>query len=175
MQKLFTIIIFLVITIVIFCVVNAVVGTMQQDKDPQTNSIKKDKEVEVFEIPSFLKNTTYIYNNRIDGRPVLIDLSYTPRQEFKLNNIQIKIKDNLAIVKTDEVIIHKIYSAIFYSISDETYNSRKLAILKTDRGEIRLAEEGISYSCTIKYGNYIAYSGFLSAEHNCRLPSEYKQ
>lgn len=121
-----------------------------------------------YEIKPFLKNTIYIYNDRV-SKASLTDYDYTPPQEYWLKEITVQIKDNVAIVGTDCKIRHKILSAEYYG-----FGGIKLAILNTNKGEIRIAENDgtldTSYHFEIKYGNFKAETGFSSLY--CRLPEE---
>ncbi|WP_320908328.1 MULTISPECIES: hypothetical protein [Bacteroides] len=137
-------------------------------------SQKEEEKKDVIEIDSayavkpFLKNTIYIYNDNV-SKAKLIDYDYTPPQEYWLKEITIQIKNNIAIVCTDCELRHKILSAEYYG-----FGTTKLAILKTNKGEIRIAKNDgtldISYHFEIKYGNFKAETGFSSLY--CRLPEE---
>lgn len=142
----------------------------EQNTSYQSSTTSEVKET-VTETGRFLRNTTYIYNEYL--MPTLTDYSYTPPQSYRLNSIEIAIKNDVAVVTTDVTITHKIISAEYYTITDKYSEDKKLAILKTNKGEIRLAEThtwaGAKYYCWVQYGDYEADQGGYS----CILPNSY--
>lgn len=131
--------------------------------------------IEIYKVPSFLKNTTYIYSdNRECGvGATLVDSSYTPPQKYSFNEITVQIKGNTAItgIGRYNYVTHKILSAEYYKIG-----CRPLAILHTNKGEIRIAKgivfdpfERDEYSIYFTYNNFTAYSHTLGID--TRLPS----
>lgn len=131
--------------------------------------------IEIYKVPSFLKNTTYIYSDyRGCGTgATLIDSSYTPPQKYSFNEITVQIKGNTAITGVGKYnyVTHKILSAEYYEIG-----CRPLAILHTNKGEIRIAKgivydpfERDEYSIYFTYNNFTAYSHTLGI--NTQLPS----
>ena len=139
--------------------------TMNNNSSENTNTIESVKEDSVAIAEPFLKNTIYIFNDRRFPSE-LEDLSYTPSQHYGLDRITIEIKDNIAIVCTDVKIIHKIKSVKYYNIFSANGNSHSLAILKTDKGEIRISSNP---SCIILYSHFIAST---SISFFCHLPNE---
>ncbi|MDR2586082.1 MAG: hypothetical protein LBC84_07700 [Prevotellaceae bacterium] len=119
-------------------------------------------------ISSFLQNTTYIYKGNYSNsvgkyieKPTLIDLNYTPPQKYTLDNIQIKINGNTAIVQTNRTITHRILSTCYYEVKI-SYGIYNVAVLKTNRGEINLLEynefPNKRYGCVVRYDNFHASS-----------------
>ncbi|SDI81406.1 hypothetical protein [Bacteroides ovatus] len=130
-------------------------------------------------IPSFLKNTTYIWNNlqEYGNKATITDSNYTPPQKYELKRVTVELKGNIAIVGTDCYITHKILSAEYYKFS--YFGDKELAILHTSKGEIRIAKidegnEGLieQYPISIKYGNYLVETP--GAFIHTKLPEVYK-
>lgn len=126
----------------------------------------------VVDADPFLKNSTYTYGINTFSSAVLVDTSYTPHFEQKLNLITVKINlDNRsAIVTTDRSIAHQIKSIKYEK--DEKYfkyengevklidfDAQPRAVLTTNRGRITIAKPQIlndEYEILIEYGNYFA-------------------
>lgn len=126
-----------------------------------------------YNIEPFIKHTIYIYNED-SNKPRIIDYNYTPPQEHSLDEITIQIKENIAIVKTDVKICHRILSIKYYGFGD-VLTPTKLAILNTDKGIIRISETKdmlgkINYNCNVKYGNFEATT--MMHILYCKLPEE---
>lgn len=132
--------------------------------------------IEIYKVPSFLKNTTYIYSNpqKYGNKATITDSNYTPPQKYELKRVTVEVKGNIAIVGTDCYITHKILSAEYYKFSN--YADKELAILHTSKGEIRIAKvnDGLSeqYPISIKYDNYLVETP--SAFIHTKLPKVYK-
>lgn len=154
----------------IFLIIISFLFTMSCSVETKKGEEKQDinEEIEVYVIEPFLKNTIYIYNDNV-SKASLTDYNYTPPQKCWLREITIQIKNNIAIVGTDCKIRHKILSAEYYKV-----DGIKLAILQTDKGEIRIAEVnttlGIKYYFDIKYENFRASTG-IGAIY-CELPKK---
>ena len=142
-------------------------------------TVHKPDTVIVHRIPSFLKNTTYIYSNSQEygNKATITDSNYTPPQKYELKRVTVELKGNIAIVGTDCYITHKILSAEYYKFSD--FGDKELAILYTNKGEIRIAKvnegnEGLieQYPISIKYGNYFVETP--GAFIHTKLPKVYK-
>ena len=127
-------------------------------------------------IEPFLKeDVTYI-----DKTLIIRDYNYFPPQEYELSQMAIKIQCETAMVTTDVRVAHTILAKEYWKIEDmnDPYSpSAKLAILKTDKGEIRIAEVkpivGNKYCVFIvKYDKHIVISESLDTYLYCRLPSE---
>ncbi len=127
-------------------------------------------------IEPFLKeDVTYI-----DKTLIMRDYNYFPPQEYELSQMAIKIQCETAMVTTDVRVAHTILAKEYWKIEDmnDPYSpSAKLAILKTDKGEIRIAEVkpivGNKYCVFIvKYDKHIVISESLDTYLYCRLPSE---
>ena len=140
------------------------------------DTVHKPDTVIVHRIPPFLKNTIYIYSNpqRYGNNATITDNNYTPPQKYELERVTVELKGNTAIVGTDFYITHKILSAEYYKLSN--YGDKELAILHTNKGEIRIAKinDGLSeqYPISIKYGNYFVETP--SAFIHTKLPKVYK-
>lgn len=123
-----------------------------------TGNTKKDT---AFVISSFLKNgITYIDKENIK----LIDYNYYPPQEKNLSSLTVTLKGDKAIVGTDCHITHTVQSEEYWKFESDFY-TKKIAVLKTDRGEIRIAEVssteipfGVPCAIEVRYGNYWAIS-----------------
>ena len=154
----------------IFLIIIPFLFTMSCSVESKKGEEKQDinEEIEVYVIEPFLKNTIYIYNDNV-SKASLTDYNYTPPQKCWLKEITVQIKNNIAIVGTDCKIRHKILSAEYYKV-----DGIKLAILQTDKGEIRIAEVnttlGIKYYFDIKYENFRASTG-IGAIY-CELPKK---
>ena len=139
-------------------------------------TVHKPDTVIVQIIPSFLKNTTYIYSNhqKYGNKATITDSNYTPTQKYELKRVTVELKGNIAIVGTDCYITHKILSAEYYKFS--YFGDKELAILHTSKGEIRIAKvnDGLSeqYPISIKYGNFLVKTP--SAFIHTKLPEVYK-
>ena len=142
-------------------------------------TVHKPDTVIVQIIPSFLKNTTYIYSNhqKYGNKATITDSNYTPTQKYELKRVTVELKGNIAIVGTDCYITHKILSAEYYKFS--YFGDKELAILHTSKGEIRIAKidegnEGLieQYPISIKYGNFLVKTP--SAFIHTKLPEVYK-
>ena len=139
-------------------------------------TVHKPDTVIVQIIPTFLKNTTYIYSNhqKYGNKATITDSNYTPPQKYELKRVTVELKGNIAIVGTDCYITHKILSAEYYKFSN--YGDKELAILHTSKGEIRIAKvnDGLSeqYPISIKYGNFLVETP--SAFIHTKLPKVYK-
>lgn len=147
--------------------------TSQSNKQYQEDVAREDT---AYIIKPFLRDgITYIYNDPT-VKPMLTDYSYYPPQMYELNQITAKVQGNKVIVETDNCITHTIKSRTFWRIEEQEYPffRTNLAILETDKGEIRIAEvEGVLENfCVLEitYGNYKAYS--LRSLHYCKLPQE---
>ena len=152
-------------------------GCTSQSKQNKNQKIIVERDT-AYMIEPFLKDgITYICKDKII-KSYLVDYNYSPPQEFELNQVTAKIKGNTVIVGTDCYITHTIQSGTYWKIEKlgNTYSSpqTKLAILKTDKGEIRIAEvEGVLTDfCVleIKYGNYKTSPGYPCSYY--RLPQE---
>ena len=157
--------IFLIIICPFFYVSCAIKKKKKEEKqDIAQKRQNVNEEIKVYKIEPFLKNTIYIYN---DNGIIFTDYNYTPPQKYTLRKVTVQIKNNIAIVVTDCEIRHKILSAEYYKFDDT-----KLAILKTNKGEIRIAEVNttfdVNYYFDIKYGNFRAETG-LGIIY-CKLP-----
>lgn len=66
-------------------------------------TVHKPDTVIVQIIPSFLKNTTYIYSNhqKYGNKATITDSNYTPPQKYELKRVTVELKGNIAIVGTD--------------------------------------------------------------------------
>lgn len=139
-------------------------------------SITKNENYQIdssYNIEPFIKHTIYVYNEDCN-KPRIIDYSYTPPQKHSLNEITIQIKDNMAIVKTDIKMYHRILSVNYYGFGD-ILTPTKLAILNTDKGIIRISETKdmlgkSNYNCNIRYGNFEAAT--MMHILYCKLPEE---
>lgn len=135
-----------------------------------TGNTKKDT---AFVISSFLKNgITYIDKENIK----LIDYNYYPPQEKNLSSLTVTLKGDKAIVGTDCHITHTVQSEEYWKFESDFY-TKKIAVLKTDRGEIRIAEVssteipfGVPCAIEVRYGNYWAISS--NSVVYCRLQGE---
>lgn len=135
-----------------------------------TGNTKKDT---AFVISSFLKNgITYIDKENIK----LIDYNYYPPQEQNLSSLTVTLKGDKAIVGTDCHITHTVQSEEYWKFESDFY-TKKIAVLKTDRGEIRIAEVssteipfGVPCAIEVRYGNYWAISS--NSVVYCRLQGE---
>lgn len=159
------------ILLLTFCIIGCVNRTNKSNQQEPAPVTVKDT---AFVISPFLRDgITYI--DGIYGT-TLIDNNYYPPQKYDLKNVKVTIKGNKTIVETDCKITHTIQSATYWQIIKygSTISKVKLAILKTDKGEVRIAEiDGImDDSCAIgvKYGNYTVMS--LESMLYCKLPSE---
>ena len=111
-------------------------------------------------------------------KPYLVDYNYSPPQKYEIDQITAKKQGNKIIVGTDCYITHKKLSGRYWSIEKmgDSYSlpKTKLAILKTDKGEVRIAEvDGVLEDfCVleIKYDNYKASTGYPSNYY--KLPQE---
>ena len=74
-------------------------------------------------------------------KPYLVDYNYSPPQKYEIDQITAKKQGNKIIVGTDCYITHKILSGRYWSIEKmgDSYSlpKTKLAILKTDKGEVK--------------------------------------
>lgn len=123
----------------------------------------------------FLNNTTYTYTGSVHPNSVkLIDLSYTPQAEYKLNKILLKLNldTKTAIVTTDVAIKHKIKSIEYIKLTQyhkgndivEGIDDSKpsTAVITTNKGKITITEPDINndskneYNIVVEYGNFIA-------------------
>ena len=135
-----------------------------------TGNTKKDT---AFVISSFLKTgITYIDKENIK----LIDSNYYPSQEKNLSSLTVTLKGNKAIVGTDCHITHTVQSEEYWEFESDFFTN-KIAVLKTDRGEIRIAEVsstkipfGVPCAIEVRYGNYWAISS--NSVVYCRLQGE---
>ncbi len=130
--------------------------------------------IEIYKVRSFLANTTYFYCNYGRGTgATLIDSTFTPPVKASFNSIAVQIKGNTAITGIGyDCVTHKILSAEYYEIGC----CRLLAILHTNKGEIRIARgivydpfECNEYSIYFTYNNVTAYSHTFGI--NTQLPS----
>lgn len=111
---------------------------------------------------------------------IMRDCNYFPPQEYELSQMTIKIHCKTAMVTTDIRVAHTILAKEYWKIenvNDPYSPSVKLAILKTNKGEIRIAEvkpiTGNKYCVFIvKYDKHIVISESLDTYLYCRLPSE---
>lgn len=136
--------------------------------------IKDDtKKDTAFVISSFLKNgVTYIDKESIK----LVDFNYYPPQEKNLSSLTVTLKGDKAIVGTDCHITHTVQSEEYWKFESDFFTN-KIAVLKTDRGEIRIAEVsstkiplGVLCAIEVRYGNYWAISS--NSVVYCRLQGE---
>lgn len=149
--------------------------TSPSNKQNQEDVAKKDT---AYVIKPFLKDgITYICKDPI-MKSYLIDYSYSPPQKYELNQITAKVQGNKVIVKTDDYSTHTIKSGTFWRIEEQgnpySFPRTNLAILETDKGEIRIAEvDGVLEDfCVLEimYGNYKASSDYSLIY--CKLPQE---
>lgn len=141
-------------------------GKFPEKQIQEAREVKKDT---AFAIPSFLrKGITYIDKSNIK----LIDYNYYPPQVKQLNSITVNLQGNKATVGTDCYITHTIQAAEYWNFEiSKGYISKKLAVLKTDKGEIRIAEGSLfEVAIEVKYGNYKAIS--KESVVYCRLQGE---
>lgn len=161
---------------IIYLLFLGIVGcTSPSNKQNQEDVAKKDT---AYVIKPFLKDgITYICKDPI-MKSYLIDYSYSPPQKYELNQITAKVQGNKVIVKTDDYSTHTIKSGTFWRIEEQgnpySFPRTNLAILETDKGEIRIAEvDGVLEDfCVLEimYGNYKASSGYSLIY--CKLPQE---
>lgn len=139
------------------------------------NIVKRDT---AYVIEPFLRDgITYICKDEI-MKPYLVDYNYSPPQKYEIDQITAKKQGNKIIVGTDCYITHKILSGTYWSIEkmgdSYSFPKTKLAILKTDKGEVRIAEvDGVLEDfCVleVKYDNYEASTG-IGAIY-CELPKK---
>lgn len=155
------------------CMIGCSVQTKQNKE--QENIVKRDTAY-VIE-PFWRDGITYICKDEI-MKPYLVDYNYSPPQKYEIDQITAKKQGNKIIVGTDCYITHKILSGRYWSIEKmgDSYSlpKTKLAILKTDKGEVRIAEvDGVLEDfCVleIKYDNYKASTGYPSNYY--KLPQE---
>lgn len=85
------------------------------------------------DIPSFIENTIYRTED-YDVHPVT-DYRFTPPKESYDGPIHVKIKDNMAEIQVgnSNTMVHHIQSSKCLEVNDE-----KVAIIKTDKGEIQI-------------------------------------
>lgn len=163
-----------ILFLLFFCMVGC---TSQNNKRNENREDIVDKDT-AYAIEPFLRDgITYICKDPI-MKSYLIDYSYSPPQKHELNQITAQIQGDKVIVGTDCYITHTIKSGSFWKIEKrrDTYSfpQIKLAILETDRGEVRIAEvDGVLEDfCVleIKYGDFEASTGYPS--NYCKLPQE---
>lgn len=151
--------------------------TLQSNKqnENQEDVVEKDT---AYMIEPFLRDgITYICKDEI-MKPYLVDYNYSPPQKYEIDQITAKKQGNKIIVGTDCYITHKILSGTYWSIEkmgdSYSFPKTKLAILKTDKGEVRIAEvDGVLEDfCVleVKYDNYEASTG-IGAIY-CELPKK---
>ena len=159
--------------LLIFCMIGCTSRSRQ--KENQEKVVERDT---AYMIEPLLRDgITYICKDKI-MKPYLVDYNYSPPQKYKLDQITAKKQDNKIIVGTDCYNTHTILSSTYWKIetigSSHSFPKTKLAILKTDKGEVRIAEvDGVLEDfCVleIKYGNYEASTGYPSNYY--RLPQE---
>ena len=155
------------------CMIGCSVQT-KQNKELE-NIVKRDT---AYVIEPFLTDgITYICKDEI-MKPCLVDYNYSPPQKYEIDQITAKKQGNKIIVGTDCYITHKILSGTYWSIEkmgdSYSFPKTKLAILKTDKGEVRIAEvDGVLEDfCVleVKYDNYEASTG-IGAIY-CELPKK---
>lgn len=155
------------------CMIGCSVQT-KQNKELE-NIVKRDT---AYVIEPFLGDgITYICKDEI-MKPYLVDYNYSPPQKYEIDQITAKKQGNKIIVGTDCYITHKILSGTYWSIEkmgdSYSFPKTKLAILKTDKGEVRIAEvDGVLEDfCVleVKYDNYEASTG-IGAIY-CELPKK---
>lgn len=149
--------------------------TSQSNKQKQEDVARKDT---AYVINPFLRNgITYICNDPIWGS-YLIDYNYSPPQKYELKQITAKVQGNKVIVGTDNYITHTIKSGTYWRIEEQgnlnSFHKTNLAILKTDKGEVRIAEvDGVTKNfCVLEiiYGNFKAST--INSFIYCKLPQE---
>ena len=121
------------------CMIGCSVQTKQNKE--QENIVKRDT---AYVIEPFLRDgITYICKDEI-MKPYLVDYNYSPPQKYEIDQITAKKQGNKIIVGTDCYITHKILSGTYWNIEkmgdSYSFPKTKLAILKTDKGEVRIAE-----------------------------------
>ena len=155
------------------CMIGCSVQTIQNKE--LENIVKRDT---AYVIEPFLGDgITYICKDEI-MKPYLVDYNYSPPQKYEIDQITAKKQGNKIIVGTDCYITHKILSGTYWSIEkmgdSYSFPKTKLAILKTDKGEVRIAEvDGVLEDfCVleVKYDNYEASTG-IGAIY-CELPKK---
>lgn len=101
--------------------------------DIATDTMPVIAESEIKEIPSFIKNTIYRTED-YDVHPIK-DYRFTPPKECYDGPIHVTIKDNNAEIKAGNTYasLHHIQSYRCYEVNDE-----KIAVIKTDKGEIQI-------------------------------------
>lgn len=161
---------------IIFLLLFGITGcTSQSNKQKQEDVARKDT---AYVIKSFLREgITYICKDPI-MKSYLIDYSYSPPQKYELNQITAKIQGNKVVVGTDNYTTHTIKSGTFWRIEEQgntpSSSRTNLAILETDKGEVRIAEvDGVLEDfCVLDiiYGHYKASTNYSLIY--CWLPQE---
>ncbi len=162
-----------IIFLLFFCITGCVFQSKQEEN--QKNILERDT---AYMIEPFLRDgITYICKDEM-MRAHLVDYNYSPPQKYKLNQITAKKQGNKVVVGTDCIITHTILSSEYWEIENikDPYSSpkTKLAILRTDKGEVRIAEVDAMFEdfCVldIKYDNYEASTEYPSSYY--KLPQE---
>ena len=86
---------------------------------------------------------------------------------YDLNEVSIKIKDNIAIVKSGHRVTHKILSAKYYKYEDirsfRDLKETNFAVLETNKGKIMIAENNEPYNIYNKTSYYFI---IVKLQHN---------
>jgi hypothetical protein len=163
-----------IIFLLLLCLMGCTLQSNKQNEN-QEDVVEKDT---AYMIEPFLRDgITYICKDEI-MKPYLVDYNYSPPQKYEIDQITAKKQGNKIIVGTDCYITHKILSGTYWSIEkmgdSYSFPKTKLAILKTDKGEVRIAEvDGVLEDfCVleVKYDNYEASTG-IGAIY-CELPKK---
>ena len=112
---------------------NKVQNENKPNDEIATDTMPVITESEIKEIPSFIKNTIYRTED-YDVHPIK-DYRFTPPKECYDGPIHVSIKDNNAEIKVGNTYasLHHIQSNRCYDVNDE-----KVAVIKTDKGEIQI-------------------------------------
>lgn len=129
-----------IIFLLLLCLMGCTLQSNKQNEN-QEDVVEKDT---AYMIEPFLRDgITYICKDEI-MKPYLVDYNYSPPQKYEIDQITAKKQGNKIIVGTDCYITHKILSGTYWSIEkmgdSYSFPKTKLAILKTDKGEVRIAE-----------------------------------